>query len=98
MGEANVWLGDEVTQAGVIFAEEGSPVILGKLTLTGLFLEVDSSGEKLTGLTVYMPMGYAVSELKVSVKDGRRVETWEPLDPPMKLGTIKAKAKKITGQ
>ena len=95
MGEATVWLGDEFAQTKVIFAEEDSPVVLGKLTLTALFMEVDSSGEKLTGLTVYMPMGYAVSELKVSVKDGRRVETWEPLDPPMKLGTVKAKLTRI---
>ena len=94
-GEAAVWLGDEFAQTKVIFAEEDSPVVLGKLTLTALFMEVDSSGEKLTGLTVYMPAGYAVSELKVSVKDGQRIETWEPLDPPMKLGTVKAKLTRI---
>ena len=59
-------------------------------------MEVDSSGEEFTGLTVYMPARYAVSQLKVSVKDGRRVETWEPLNPPMKLGTVKAKVTKTT--
>ena len=98
MGEATVWLGDEFAQTRIIFAEEDSPVVLGKLTLTGLFMEVNLSGEKLTGLTVYLPVGYAVSELKVSVKDGRRVETWEPLDPPMKLGTVKARVVKEARQ
>ncbi len=96
MGEARVWLGDESAQTRVIFAEEDSPVVLGRLTLTELFLEVDSSGEKLTRLTVPMPAGFAVAELKVSVKDGRRVESWEPLDPPMKIGTVKAKVTKTT--
>ena len=61
-----------------------------------MFMEMDSSGEKLTGQTVYLPTGYAVSVLKMSVKDGRRIETWEPLDPPMKIGTMKAKVIKIT--
>ena len=95
MGEAKVWLGDDCAQTSVIFAQEDSLVVLGKLTLTALFMEVDSSGEKLTGLTVYIPAGYAVSELKVSVVDGKRVETWEPLDPPMKLGTVKAKVTRL---